>query len=343
MFTAVSGDRKPRAEPGSAQGGASVPPPPRQVGSSSWMSSSPASPDPHTSNASPCLSPVSTQILMLASVRIAMVSGTPCCSLSSMAVAPSSWRTQTGQQGLSLQPPPAPQRPQPTYHHIVFHLVVEPSQAILTGLGSTAGSVQPLGPVLIVALLQIFVGQHQRPQPLASVLLQAAGAGRTGRPQLCSQTLITPQDRAQARFRASGQPLFLSQPCPQDPAPLTLRWSVVTLVRSWLMGCRRSSRMVSAPLQYSRILPPGLRTVGSRGQAAWLRGTGASPTPTPSHDPTMPPQSHHHLRGRWSPAHCTEPPHPSPTATLPDPLQPSQPHSSPPSPTAPVSCPGPHR
>lgn len=39
---------------------------------------------------SPCLSPVSTQILMLASVRRAMVSGTPCWSLSSMAVAPSS-------------------------------------------------------------------------------------------------------------------------------------------------------------------------------------------------------------------------------------------------------------
>lgn len=103
MFTAVSGDGKAGAEPGSAQGGAPVPPPPRQVGSSPQMSSSPASPDPHPSDASPCLSPVSTQILMLASVRMAMVSGTPCCSLSSMAVAPSSWgdpNRRAGQQGL---------------------------------------------------------------------------------------------------------------------------------------------------------------------------------------------------------------------------------------------------
>lgn len=91
MFTAVSGDRKPGVEPRvSSGGGVSVPPPPRQAASSPRMSSSPARPDPHPSVASPCLSPVSTQILMLASVRMAMVSGTPCCSLSSMAVAPSS-------------------------------------------------------------------------------------------------------------------------------------------------------------------------------------------------------------------------------------------------------------
>ena len=39
---------------------------------------------------SPCLSPVRTQILMLARERTAMVSGTPSCSLSSIAVAPRS-------------------------------------------------------------------------------------------------------------------------------------------------------------------------------------------------------------------------------------------------------------
>lgn len=40
---------------------------------------------------SPCLSPVNTQILMLASDKIAMVSATPSCSLSSIAVAPKSY------------------------------------------------------------------------------------------------------------------------------------------------------------------------------------------------------------------------------------------------------------
>lgn len=39
------------------------------------------------------------------------------------------------------------------------------------------------------------------------------------------------------------------------------------LLRSWLMGCSRSSRMVSAPLQYSRILPSGLRTAEKGGQS----------------------------------------------------------------------------
>lgn len=38
----------------------------------------------------PCLSPVSTQSLMWALLRVSMVCGTPSCSLSSMAVAPSS-------------------------------------------------------------------------------------------------------------------------------------------------------------------------------------------------------------------------------------------------------------
>ena len=42
---------------------------------------------------SPCLSPVSTQILMSAKARLAMVSGTPSCSLSSMADAPTSSRS----------------------------------------------------------------------------------------------------------------------------------------------------------------------------------------------------------------------------------------------------------
>lgn len=39
----------------------------------------------------PCLSPVKTQILILALFRVIIVSGTPSCSLSSMAVAPNSF------------------------------------------------------------------------------------------------------------------------------------------------------------------------------------------------------------------------------------------------------------
>lgn len=42
-----------------------------------------------------CLSPVRIQILMSAFIRVSMVSGTRSCSLSSMAVAPSSWRFYT--------------------------------------------------------------------------------------------------------------------------------------------------------------------------------------------------------------------------------------------------------
>ena len=42
---------------------------------------------------SPCLSPVSTQILMPARARLAMASGTPSWSLSSMAVAPSNTKS----------------------------------------------------------------------------------------------------------------------------------------------------------------------------------------------------------------------------------------------------------
>lgn len=42
---------------------------------------------------SPCLSPVNTQILMLARDKTAMVSATPSCSLSSIAVAPKSYKT----------------------------------------------------------------------------------------------------------------------------------------------------------------------------------------------------------------------------------------------------------
>lgn len=40
----------------------------------------------------PCLSPVKTQILMPAMAKLAIVCGTPSCSLSSIAVAPKSVR-----------------------------------------------------------------------------------------------------------------------------------------------------------------------------------------------------------------------------------------------------------
>lgn len=41
---------------------------------------------------------------------------------------------------------------------------------------------------------------------------------------------------------------------------LTLRWSEVIFISSWLEGWSLSSSTVSAPLQYRRILPSGLRT-----------------------------------------------------------------------------------
>lgn len=53
-------------------------------------------PEPESAHVSPCLSPVRTQILILARERMVMVSGTPSCSLSSIAVAPRSW-TQNSQ------------------------------------------------------------------------------------------------------------------------------------------------------------------------------------------------------------------------------------------------------
>ena len=48
----------------------------------------------------PFLSPVSTQILMSAFESFEMVSGTPSCSLSSIAVAPNSWNVHS-QKGIS--------------------------------------------------------------------------------------------------------------------------------------------------------------------------------------------------------------------------------------------------
>lgn len=175
MFTAVSA----QGEPGAEQRGTCAPhPSPRR-----W---DPAHDCPHLQQrcASPCLSPVSTQILILASVRMAMVSGTPCCSLSSMAVAPSSCGTRTGEGSAqaALRAPPSPHS-QPTHRHVALHLVVQPGQAVLAGLGGSTGTAQPLSPVLIVALLQVLAGQHQRPQPLASVFLRAATAGHRQTPR----------------------------------------------------------------------------------------------------------------------------------------------------------------
>lgn len=49
-------------------------------------------------------------------------------------------------------------------------------------------------------------------------------------------------------------------PCGNCFGVLTLRWSEVMFTSSWLLGWSLSNRTVSAPLQYRRILPSGLRT-----------------------------------------------------------------------------------
>lgn len=60
-------------------------------------------PQPKSAHVSPCLSPVRTQILILARERMVMVSGTPSCSLSSIAVAPRSWTQNSQAHALTMK------------------------------------------------------------------------------------------------------------------------------------------------------------------------------------------------------------------------------------------------
>lgn len=260
MFTAVSEDRKLGPEPESIQQ--------RAVGiPGRW---NPAHTHPHLqqapqSHASPCLSPVNTQILMLASVRMAMVSGTPCCSLSSMAVAPSSLGTQKGRKsaGTAL----SHHQPQPSVHLPSYHAPPHRRDE----LGDPH---EPQGHCQLGAAAQTSPCSSSPPGLCRPAPVSAAPRQRTpasGQSWVCWQTLmVSPDPSGVPRTRhkpssASWAAIPSSPPCLQDLVPRTLRWSVVMLVRSWLTGCSRSSRMVSAPLQYSRILPSGLRTAGRRG------------------------------------------------------------------------------
>lgn len=101
-----------------------------------------------------------------------MVSGTPCWSLSSMAVAPSSWKYTGFQTGESwARAPPAPSAHLQPYHHVVLHLLVHAGQPVLPAVPGQAGLEPSLGPLPIVLFVQILVGQNQGPQPLPGVFL----------------------------------------------------------------------------------------------------------------------------------------------------------------------------
>lgn len=296
MFTAVSA----QGEPGAEQRGTCAPhPSPRR-----W---DPAHDCPHLQQrcASPCLSPVSTQILMLASVRMAMVSGTPCCSLSSMAVAPSSCGTRTGEGSAqaALRAPPVPTFPAHT-------------PSCRAPPRRTAGPGGPRGPQGLHwhgAAAQPSPHSSSppgpcRPTPASAAPRQRIPASGHSWAQTDPKSIPTPR---------SPQDAAPPQPCLLPPTPLTFRWSVVTLVRSWLEGCRRSSRMVSAPLQYSRILPSGLRTAGRGGTGCQAQGCRSRPSSKPQPHPC----SISTPRGAVS-QHQDEPELPSPTSAHPQTPQP---------------------
>lgn len=152
-----------------------------------------------------------------------------------MAVAPSSWTTSAAGVSPRQRPPrptpasPAPPRPA-LYHHVILHLLVDAGQPVLPTVLGQAGLEPPARPLLVVLLPQVLVGQHQGPEPLPRVLLEAE-----------------PRKSSLPLPNGEGQNRSTPRPDPR-PAP-TFRWSVVVLSSSWVECWILSSRMVSAPLQ----------------------------------------------------------------------------------------------
>lgn len=117
----------------------------------------------------PGLSPVSTHILMFPFLRHLMVSGTPSCSLSSMAVAPSSWGRQAQVQAprpRCREPGLPPSASLSTHLQVLLHLIVHPVQGLRAVLQPQDGLLVLWFPLSVGSLRHLLVGQAQGAQGL---------------------------------------------------------------------------------------------------------------------------------------------------------------------------------
>lgn len=134
-----------------------------------------------------------------------------------------------------------------THQQVFLYLFVKFIKLLFSLVQGYAGVMVALFPGFKVVRVQVLVGQSQRAEAVAGVLLW----GREG------------WERLAAACRGT------------DEGPLTFRCEVVASFSFRQDGWSLSKTMVSAPLQYSVSLPSGLRT-GATGARATIRSTNRS-------------------------------------------------------------------